>query len=72
MREQLIEFLRRQPFVPFVVTLANGEAYPIETVERMSAGQHIFTLVDPQSGLVLFAPYGSILHLAIKDAPPVH
>jgi hypothetical protein len=71
MREQLIEFLRRQPFVPFVVTLTGGESYPIETVERMSAGLHVFTLVDPQTGLVLFAPYDAILHLSIKDAPAV-
>jgi hypothetical protein len=72
MREQLIAFLRRVPFVPFIVTLKGGEAYAIETVERMSVGQHVCTIVDPQSGLVLFVPLGSILHLASKDAPEVH
>ena len=72
MREQLITLLRRVPFVPFVVTLKGGEAYPIETVERMSVGQHICTIVDPQTGLVLFLPITSILHVATKDAPEVH
>jgi hypothetical protein len=56
MKEQLITFLRRVPFVPLVVTLKGGEAYPIETVERMSVGQHICTIVDLQTGVVRFLP----------------
>ena len=72
MKEQLITFLRRVPFVPFVATLKGGGAYPIETVERMSVGQHICTIVDLQTGVVRFLPITSILHVATKDAPEAH
>lgn len=72
MREQLIAMLRKVPFVPFTVTLKGGDTYPIETVERMSIGQHVCTIVDPQTGLILVLPVSSILHVATKDAPEVH
>ncbi|MBV9489446.1 MAG: hypothetical protein JO069_06945 [Verrucomicrobia bacterium] len=68
MGEQLIRFLRLQPFVPFTVTLKGGDAYAIETVERMSVGQHVCSIVDPQ-GLTLYVPLGSILHVSTKDTP---
>ncbi|HEY0789551.1 MAG TPA: hypothetical protein VGD78_00685 [Chthoniobacterales bacterium] len=70
MRDQLIQFLRRTPFVPFVLTLRGGGVYPIETVERMSVGNRYFTVVD-QEGLILFLPFKAIEHVAIKDAPEV-
>jgi hypothetical protein len=72
MREQLITLLRKHPFIPFTVTSKGGETYPIETVERMSVGQHVCTIVDPQTGVVLILPIGSILHVATKDAPEAH
>ncbi|MBW0001795.1 MAG: hypothetical protein JO015_22075 [Verrucomicrobia bacterium] len=68
MREELTQFLRRVPFVPFVVTTRDGQVCAIETVERMSVGKNACTIVNAE-GIILYVPFHAIDHVSMRDAP---
>jgi hypothetical protein len=67
MKEDLTALLRRVPFVPFVVKTRDGEVHAVDTVERMSVGNHVCTYVDGR-GLILLLPFSAIDQVSVVDA----
>jgi len=51
-----------------VVTTREGQAYAIETVERMSVGKNACAIVNAE-GIILFVPFHAIDHVSMMDAP---
>jgi len=66
MKEQLIQLIRAVPFVPFSVSLKNGEVLAVKSVELIGVGAQLFFFVDP-TGLICHYRINSIHHLAIRE-----
>lgn len=66
MREQLIEFIRATPFVPFTIVLKNGEVFAIKSVELVGVALKLFFFVDP-TGIIEHHRISSIHHLGIRE-----
>jgi hypothetical protein len=66
MREQLIQFVRANPFVPFTIALSNGEILPVGSVELIGVGTKLFFYVD-LTGIVIHHRISSIHHLGQRE-----
>jgi len=66
-KQDLTRLLRAVPFVPFTVKTRDGEVHAVNTVERMSVGNHVCTYIDME-GLVLLIPFHAIDQVAVPDS----
>lgn len=66
MKTQLIELLKRQPFAPFELVLSDGRCILVEAADRVRLGEQIVSIANLQSGWVIYAPYATIAHLALR------
>lgn len=62
MREQILKLLADQPFVPFVVDVAEDVAYAIPTRDHVWAGRFALVIEDDR-GYVDIIPYRHIRRL---------
>jgi len=67
MKQDLTRLLRTTPFVPFTVKTRDGEVHAVDTVERMSVGNHVCAYIDG-GGLVLLIPFHAIDQVATWDS----
>jgi len=67
MRQDLTRLLRALPFVPFTVKTRDGEVHAVNTVDRMSVGNHVCAFIDGE-GLVLLIPFRAIDQVATPDS----
>jgi hypothetical protein len=69
MRNQLIQLIRANPFVPFTVTMKDHEVIPIGSVELIGVGTSLFFVVDP-TGIIIHHRLSSIYSLGVRDTEP--
>jgi hypothetical protein len=48
MKQDLTRLLRTTPFVPFTVKTGDGEVHAVNSVERMSVGNHVCAFIDSE------------------------
>ena len=58
--ESFREFIRREPFKPFVVRLANGEAHEILHPECVAITKSKVVITDPEED---HGVHGSLIHV---------
>jgi hypothetical protein len=68
MREQLLDLLRRRPFAPFRVYLADGRVFDIVHPHLNIAGLTLFTIGVPDSD----APESYAEYFIDVDYPQIH
>lgn len=49
MKEELIEHLRRDPFVPFRITVTSGQGYEITNPQLVALGESLMHVMVPKS-----------------------
>ena len=49
MRDELIEHLRREPFVPFRITLTSGQGYDVANPQLVAMGESLIHVMYPKS-----------------------
>jgi hypothetical protein len=70
MRNQLIQLVRANPFVPFTIAMKDREIILIGSVELIGVGTSLFFVVDP-SGIIIHHRLSSIYSLGVRDTEPV-
>ena len=68
MRNDLERLIKANPLVPFVVTLRSGEAFPVNTVERMLLGTDAFRYLD-HDGYFRIVPYRAVDQVTTSQTP---
>jgi hypothetical protein len=67
MREDLTRLLRTVPFNRFTVKTRDGQVHAVDTVERLSVGNHVCAYIDTE-GFVLLIPFHAIDQVATPDS----
>ena len=49
MREEINEHMRREPFVPFRITLTSGQSYDVSNPSLIAMGESLMHLFFPRS-----------------------
>jgi hypothetical protein len=49
MKEELVEHLRRDPFVPFRIMLTSGQGYDVTDPQLVALGESLIHVMFPQS-----------------------
>jgi hypothetical protein len=49
MKDEIIEHLNREPFVPFRITLTSGEAYDVSNPNLVAMGETLMHVFFPRS-----------------------
>jgi hypothetical protein len=71
MKKDLEKLIEADPLVPCVVTLRSGEAFPVNTVERMMLGTETFCYRDHE-GYFRIVPYRAVDQVTTTETPEVH
>jgi hypothetical protein len=58
--ETLREFVRRQPFEPFVIRMSNGEVHEILHPECLAIGKNRVVVIDPDTDRTV---YCALIHI---------
>ena len=58
--ETLREFVRRQPFEPFVIRMSNGEVHEILQPECLAIGKNRVVVTDPDTDRTV---YCALIHI---------
>jgi hypothetical protein len=58
--ETLREFVRRQPFEPFVIRMSNGEVHEILHPECLAIGKNRVVVTDPDTDRTV---YCALIHI---------
>lgn len=70
MREELTNLLRAVPFAPFVIFTRDGQAQPVNNVERLSAARDACAYADEQ-GYISIIPYTAIDRVVTRNGPEI-
>lgn len=62
--ETLREFVRRQPFEPFVIRMSNGEVHEILHPECLAIGKNRVVVTDPDTDRTV---YCALIHINIVE-----
>ena len=49
MRDEILEWLKRDPFVPFRITLSSGQGYDVRYPDLITVGRDIIQVAHPKS-----------------------
>jgi len=49
MRDELLEFLAREPFIPFRITLTSGQSYDVRFKDLLVVGKDLIHFVHAKS-----------------------
>lgn len=61
-------FFKEDSFHPFVITLLDGYALPIERVGQALLGLTMIVARDPKSGHLIHIPFHAIAHISQKGS----
>lgn len=66
MREQILKLVRAQPFVPFIVDLAEDVSYVVPTPDHVFPTSPRLLVIMGDDGYVNVVPYDHIRHIVFK------
>ena len=71
LKEELEEWVNREPFTPFVVTANDGFAIAVSNPKRVLLGLRILAVTDERTGQLFHFPFSGIAHIseATPEAP---
>ena len=49
MRDEILEWLDRDPFIPFRITLMSGQGYDVRFPDLINVGRDLVRIVHPKS-----------------------
>jgi hypothetical protein len=69
MREEIIELLNRDPFVPFTIVTTGGREYVVANPNLVALGQSLLHVFFPRSDRSATLRIAEVVSLEFGDAP---
>ena len=67
MREELIEHLERDPFIPFRIILTSGQGYDIMNPHLVAVGESLMHVMQPKSNRYAILRLNQVASLAVLE-----
>jgi hypothetical protein len=67
MRDEIVEHLDREPFVPFRIILTSGQAYDITNPHLVALGESVMHVMQPRSNRYAILRLNQVASLEVLE-----
>jgi hypothetical protein len=67
MREEILDHLNREPFVPFRIVLTSGQGFDVTNPNLVAVGESILHVMYPRSDRYAILPMNQIASLELLE-----